>query len=94
MTEPRLQTRNLLLALKEQLPLARLWQVFFVTRNGWGLFHVNSHINQGSGKPKVTYNTKATAEKSAQAMAKKHGGVFRPYKCAFCDGYHIGKNRA
>jgi hypothetical protein len=85
--------RNIYLALKHQLPLKRMWRNFFVTRNAWGLFHQNSHIAQGSGKPKVPYNTLMTAEKSAASMQRKHGGTFRPYKCVFCDGFHIGKNR-
>ena len=63
-----------------------------ISRNGWGMFHKNSHINQRSGKPKVMYNTLPTALKSAQKMQEKYGGIFRPYKCIYCDGYHIGKN--
>lgn len=39
------------------------------------------------------YNTKETAIKSANAMSKKNGVYFSNYKCIFCDGYHIGKNR-
>ena len=27
------------------------------------------------------------------AMTKKYGTHFSTYKCLFCDGYHIGKNR-
>ena len=26
-------------------------------------------------------------------MSKKHNTHFSFYKCLFCDGYHIGKNR-
>jgi hypothetical protein len=88
-----MKLRNLFLALKHQLPLKRMFRNFVITRNGWGMFHQNSHIAQGSGKPKVAYNTLATAEKAAQSMAKKYEGHFRPYKCVFCDGFHIGKNR-
>ena len=85
--------RNLYLGLKDQLPFKRFFKNFFVTRNAWGLFHKNSHISYGSGKPKVMYNTKKTAEKSAESMMKKHGGYFSNYKCIYCDGYHIGRNR-
>lgn len=84
---------NLIRALKYQLPLSRMWHNFVVTRNAWGMFHINSHIAQGSSKPKVMYNTLNTAEKAAASMQKKYGGQFRPYKCIFCDGFHIGKNR-
>jgi hypothetical protein len=33
------------------------------------------------------------AKKAADAMSKKRGAHFSYYKCLFCDGYHIGKNR-
>lgn len=75
------------------MPLKRFFWNFFVTRNAWGLFSINSHISLGSGKPKVMYNTKASSVKAAESMAKKHGKHFSSYKCLQCDGYHIGKNR-
>ena len=71
----------------------RVFINFFVTRNAWGAFSLNSHINQHTGKPKVMYNTVKSAQKSAEAMGKKHNTHFSYYKCLFCDGYHIGKNR-
>lgn len=89
----KLKLRNVYLALKDQMPLKRFIKNFLITRNAWGLFHENSHISFGSGKPKVMYNTKKTAEKSAKAMGKKNGVHFSNYKCLWCDGYHIGKNR-
>ncbi|USN13872.1 hypothetical protein PAPPERLAPAPP_01970 [Brevundimonas phage vB_BpoS-Papperlapapp] len=89
-----IRPRNLFLALKSQLPLKRLLRNFFITGNAWGLFSRHSHIAQGSGKPKVMYGSPESAQKAADSMQRKHGGEFRPYKCAFCDGYHIGKNRA
>lgn len=88
-----MKLRNILLALKDQLPLKRFIRNFFITRNALGLFHVNSHISQGSGKPKIQYSSKASAEKGAASMGKKTGKHFSPYKCMHCDGYHIGKNR-
>jgi hypothetical protein len=88
-----MKLRNIVLALKEQGPLKRFIRNFFITRNAWGLFHKNSHINQRTGKDKVSYGTKASAIKAATAMSKKNGTYFSNYKCMFCDGYHIGKNR-
>ena len=88
-----MRLRNLILGLKEQLPLKRAFRNFFITGNAWGLFHKNSHINAASGKPKVMYNTKVTAQKSAAAMEKKNGVHFSVYKCIFCDGYHLGRNK-
>ncbi len=86
-----MKLRNILLGLKDQLPLKRLVKNL-VTGNAFGMFHKRSHIND-NGKPKVMYNTKATAIKSALSMQKKTGNYFSNYKCIFCDGYHIGKNR-
>lgn len=40
----------------------------------------------------MAYPSKATAMKAAKAMGKKHGVHFSVYKCAWCDGWHIGKN--
>ena len=88
-----MKLRNLYLGLKHQLPLKRLFRNYFITGNGWGLFYKNSHINQSNGKPKVFYNTLATAKKSAEQMGKKNNCHFSVYKCIYCDGYHIGKNR-
>ena len=39
------------------------------------------------------YNTVEGAKKAAESMSKKHGVHFSYYKCLFCDGYHVGKNR-
>lgn len=85
--------KNIFLALKDQLPLKRLFINFFITRNGLGLFHINSHIAVYSGKPKVMYNTRKSALKAAESMSKKKSVHFSCYKCAWCDGYHIGKNK-
>jgi hypothetical protein len=88
-----MKAKNLFLALKEQLPIKRAFRNFFITGNAWGLFHLNSHQRQDTGKLKVMYNTKASADKAAKSMEKKQGKHFSVYKCAYCDGYHLGKNR-
>ena len=87
-----MKLKNIILALKDQGPFKRFIRNFFITRNAWGLFHINSHIAQGTGKPKVSYNTRETAVKSAEAMEKKYEGIFRAYRCAHCGKFHIGKN--
>lgn len=84
--------RNLYAGIKDQLPVSRLFQSIR-TGNVFGLFHIRSH-QRVDGLPKIAYNTKATAVKSATAMAKKNGVYFSNYKCIFCDGYHIGKKRS
>lgn len=85
--------RNFILALKDQLPLSRAFRNFVITRNAWGMFHKNSHENRSNGKPKVSYNTRASAEKAALSMQKKYGYYYSVYKCCWCDGFHIGRNR-
>lgn len=88
-----MKLKNLILALKFQLPLRRVFRNFFITGNGWGLFHKNSHVNQSTGKLKVMYPTLISALKAQDSMQRKHDRSFSVYKCIFCDGYHIGGNR-
>lgn len=57
------------------------------------MFHPNSHFGKLTRKPKVEYGHLHTAEKAARSMGEKWGGEFSAYKCVFCDGYHIGRNR-
>jgi hypothetical protein len=63
--------KNILLVMKDQGPIKRFVRNFFVTRNAWGLFHINSHVSTTSNKEKVKYNRKMTAEKAAISMQKK-----------------------
>jgi len=87
-----IKLRNLYLGLRDQLPLSRFFRNFFVTGNVRGLFHLRSHQRE-DGNTKVAYPTKQSATKAAASMSKKHGVHFSNYKCIFCDGYHLGKNR-
>lgn len=82
---------NVWIWLKELHHRGTLFRAFFITRNAFGSFHINSHINQSTGLPKVCYNHESSAKKSAEAMTKKRGEYFSYYKCLFCNGYHIGK---
>ncbi len=94
-----MKLKNLLRALWEQGPPKRAWRNFIVTGNAWGMFSRSSHQRQDTGKLKVMYNTRATAEKSARSMErkkmKKTGETihFSVYKCIYCNGYHLGRNR-
>ena len=85
-----MKLRNLILAFKDQLPLSRLIRNI---KKGHliGLFSKRSHEN-ASGKPKISYGSKASAQKAAEEMKRKRGAYFSNYKCIWCDGYHIGKN--
>ena len=88
-----MKLKNLILGIMDQGPFKRAFRNLCITGNAWGLFHKNSHFRQDSGDPKVMYNTKETALKSAEAMEKKRKVHFSVYKCIYCDGYHIGRNR-
>ncbi len=85
-----MKLKNVYLAFKDQMPFSRFLRNL---RKGhlFGLISKRSHFN-ASGKPKVMYNTKKTAEKSAAAMMKKTGNYFSNYRCLYCSGFHIGKN--
>ena len=86
-----MKIKNIYLGLKDQMPFTRfcknLWKGHVL-----GLFHKRSHLNE-NGTPKVMYNTKQTAIRVAKTMAEKKGVHFSNYKCIYCDGYHLGKNR-
>lgn len=81
--------RNVVLAVFDQ-PL-REW----FNGNARGIFSRRSHLN-GGGKPKVEHPTRRAAE-SAAASLQRHptnsGVEFAAYKCLFCDGFHVGRNR-
>lgn len=86
-----IKLKNVWIWLKELHHRGTLFRAFFITRNAFGSFHINSHINQSTGLPKVCYNHESSAKKSAEAVTKKRGEYFSYYKCLFCNGYHIGK---
>lgn len=87
-----MKLRNIYLFVIDQMPIRRFFRNFFITRNAWGAFYRRSHEN-ANGKSKVMYNTKKTAIKVAKQMSKKHNKHFSNYKCLYCNGYHLGKNR-
>lgn len=87
-----MKLRNIVLALWDQRPLVRIIKNIR-TGDIRGLFHERSHMRH-DGKAKQEYPTKRQALRAAESMQKKHGGHFGVYKCIFCDGFHIGKNRS
>lgn len=87
----KIKLKNLILALKDQGPLIRFIRNL-KTGNVLGLFHKRSHLT-AKGEPKVAYGSKETAIKSAEKMQKKTGYYYSNYKCIYCDGYHLGRNR-
>jgi hypothetical protein len=86
-----MKLRNIILVIKDQLPLSRLIRNT-VKGHVFGLFHRRSHFRE-DGTPKVMYNTKETAKKVAAAMMLKNKKYYSNYKCMWCDGYHLGRNR-
>ena len=88
-----MKLKNLISVIKSQMPMRNLLREFFVTKNAWGLFNKNSHINKITKKQKIAYSNKKKAIKAAEAMSKKNGCKFSAYKCVFCDGWHIGKDK-
>lgn len=76
--------KNLILAAYDQLTRKGAWRNLFV-------FSKYSHVARGGGKPKMAYPSKAVAMRAAEAMSRKHGMLSSVYKCAWCDGWHVGK---
>ncbi len=87
-----MKAKNCILAIWNQLIRKGAWRNIFVTHNAFGIFSRYSHISRRTGLPKVPYPSKTSAQKAASAMGKKHGVHFSVYKCAWCDGWHVGKN--
>jgi len=86
-----MKIKNIILALKDQMPFTRFMRNL---RKGHvlGLLSKRSHLRH-DGQPKVMYNTKQSAQKAAEKMSQKKGLHFSNYKCMYCNGYHLGKNR-
>ena len=83
--------KNILLVIKDQMPLKRFIKNFIITRNGYGLFSINSHIATYNNKEKIGYSSHNSALKAALKMeAKNPNKKFSAYKCLWCDKYHIG----
>ena len=90
-TEPKMIPKQVILAILCEIRHGNVIKDFFIEKHMLGIFRPSSHIQHNSGEPKVKYGHYATAEKAAQRMSEKYGKTFNPYKCAYCDGYHIGK---
>lgn len=92
-TMGKIKLRNLFAWGYDQLRRPKWFTNLFVTRNAWAAFSEHSHFRASDGQPKVGYPTKEVALKAAQKMSDKHDVHFSAYKCLFCDGWHVGRNR-
>lgn len=93
MSKPKIKWKNFWLWFKDQIRRKKAFYNFFITRNAWSAFSINSHVRGDNNEPKVTYNTFKSAQRAADKMGIKYNKHFSVYKCLFCDGYHVGKNR-
>ena len=93
MNRPKIKFRNFWPSIGDQIFRKKAFYNIFISHNAWGIFSINSHIRGTTQEPKVTYNTKLTALKAAEKMGQKYNKHFSVYKCMYCDGYHVGKNR-
>ena len=87
--------KELLKSMSFQLKQEDAFKNIFVTHNAFGIFSINSHTNMHNNveKPKVMYPTIESATKASDSMGRKLDCHFSVYKCAFCTGYHIGRNQ-
>ena len=92
---PKLIFKEMMKAIWFQMKHKNAFKNIFITHNAFGIFSINSHTNMHNniGKPKVMYPTIESANKAADSMGKKLNCHFSVYKCSYCYGYHIGKDR-
>ena len=88
--KPKIKFRNFWIWFKDQVKRRRVFINFFVTRNAWGAFSINSHINQHNGKEKVMYPTIESAKRAAEAMSKKRREQFSLYSHMYRFGLLLG----
>lgn len=93
--QPKIIFKEMLKSMWFQMKHKHAFKNIFITHNAFGIFSVNSHMNMHNnvGKLKVMYPTIESANKATTKMGEKLNCHFSVYKCAFCTGYHIGKNR-
>ena len=84
--------KNLILAVFNQLTRPNAFRNIFVTRNAFGIFSIYSHVSRRTGMPKVAYLSMHDALSAADLMCREYGAHYSVYKCAWCNGWHIGKN--
>lgn len=60
-------------------------------RNGWGIFSRRSHV-RADGTPKRC-QWEDEAVRTAELMSCADRGEYEAYKCLFCEGFHVGRNR-
>lgn len=91
--KPKIKWKNFWLWFKDQACRKKAFYNFFISRNAWGAFSIYSHIRRNTNEPKIEYHSFQSAQKAAEKMGQKHHKHFSVYKCLYCNGYHIGKNK-
>lgn len=76
---------------KDQISRPDWFHNLVVNRSAWGAFSIYAHARRSDGKAKISYKSKAKAEKAAFDMTKRYGYPFTTYKCLFCEGWHVSK---
>lgn len=67
----KIKFRNFRIWFADQIKRRVWFRNFFITRNAWGAFSINSHINQRTHQPKISYSTIEKAQKTANKMSQK-----------------------
>lgn len=71
-----MRLRNIILALKDQLPIKRAFRNFFITGNALDLFYKRSHSRE-DGKSKQSFPTKESAMRDAESTGKNTESIFQ-----------------
>ena len=67
----KIKFRNFRIWFADQIKRRVWFRNFFITRNAWSAFSINSHINQHTHQPKISYSTIEKAQKAANKMSQK-----------------------
>lgn len=87
----KIKSKYISIWLKDLLSQPDWFRNLILNRSAWGAFSIYAHAKRSDGKSKISYKSKAKAEKAAFDMTKRYGCPFTIYKCLFCDGWHVSK---
>lgn len=85
----RIKVKELIIWLKDQLSHPHT----LFNRKTWGVLSVYAHVRRSDRREKIATSTKEKALAVAKSMEEKYGGRYSIYKCLYCNGWHVAKEK-